>query len=187
MTYLLIRNSDQSKYGSLLNELVSQFSMDNNQYPKTVTAATYIMSNHRHDRRGNQGNQRTKRNWNNSKKESDNETPSTTTGSETSFAQSGKDQTCYCCGKKGHISPECPDKNTIEKKDWYIWKADQHMITEQQDEQQDNATDNASITSSSRVGWSGLLIAKSIEKEGHYNYDREMETRLKNWITLDNG
>ena len=38
--YLLIRNSDQSKYGSLLNGLLSQFSMDNNQYPKTVTAAT---------------------------------------------------------------------------------------------------------------------------------------------------
>jgi hypothetical protein len=34
MAYLLIRNSGQSKYGSLLNGLVSQFSMDNNQYPK---------------------------------------------------------------------------------------------------------------------------------------------------------
>jgi hypothetical protein len=52
MAYLLIRNSDQAKYGSLMNGLVSQFSMENNQYPKTVTAATDILSNHRHDNWG---------------------------------------------------------------------------------------------------------------------------------------
>ena len=47
MAYLLIRNSDQAKYGSLSNGLMSQFSMQNNQYPKTCTTATYILSNHR--------------------------------------------------------------------------------------------------------------------------------------------
>jgi hypothetical protein len=31
MVYLLIRSSDQGKYGSLMNGLVSQFSMENNQ------------------------------------------------------------------------------------------------------------------------------------------------------------
>jgi hypothetical protein len=51
MAYLLIRNSDQSKYCSLLNRLVSQFSMDNNQYPKHIMGATDILSNHKHDRR----------------------------------------------------------------------------------------------------------------------------------------
>jgi hypothetical protein len=53
MAYLLIRNSDQAKYGSLSNGLVSQFSMQNNQYPKTCTTATDILSNHRFDNRGN--------------------------------------------------------------------------------------------------------------------------------------
>jgi hypothetical protein len=66
------------------------------------------------------------------------------------------------------------------------------MQAEQQDEQQDHnesTTDNASVTSnrSSRVSWSGLLIATSIEKESHYNDDQEMGSRLRNWITLDNG
>ena len=42
MAYLLIRNSDQSKYGSLVNGLVSQFSMENNQYPKTITNACLL-------------------------------------------------------------------------------------------------------------------------------------------------
>ncbi len=54
MAYLLIRNSDQAKYGSLSNGLVSQFSMQNNQYPKTCTTATDILSNHRFDNRGTQ-------------------------------------------------------------------------------------------------------------------------------------
>jgi hypothetical protein len=49
MAYLLLRNSDQQKYGSLMNGLISQFSMGNNQYPKTITAATDILSNHKHD------------------------------------------------------------------------------------------------------------------------------------------
>jgi hypothetical protein len=65
------------------------------------------------------------------------------------------------------------------------------MQAEQQDGQEDNksTTDNASATSnrSPRVGWSKLLIVKSIEKESHYNDDREMGSRLRNWITLDNG
>jgi hypothetical protein len=52
MAYSLIRNSDQAKNGSLSNGLVSQFSMQNNQYPKTCTTATDILSNHRFDNRG---------------------------------------------------------------------------------------------------------------------------------------
>ena len=32
IAYMIIRNSDQAKYGSLLNGMVSQFLMNNNQY-----------------------------------------------------------------------------------------------------------------------------------------------------------
>jgi sarcosine oxidase delta subunit len=60
MAYLLIRNINQGKYGSLMNGLVSQFSMENNQYPETVTAATDIPSNHRHD---NWKNQTQRKSW----------------------------------------------------------------------------------------------------------------------------
>jgi hypothetical protein len=61
MAYLLIRNSNQAKYGSLSNGLVSQFSIQNNQYPKTCTTATDILSNHRFDNRGDSS----KKKWNN--------------------------------------------------------------------------------------------------------------------------
>ena len=36
MAYMMIRNSDQAKYGSLLNGMVSQFLMNNNQYPVNI-------------------------------------------------------------------------------------------------------------------------------------------------------
>jgi hypothetical protein len=128
MAYLLIRNSDQSKHGPLLNRLVSQFSMDNNQYPNNVMSATDILSNYKHDWKGNQG--KFKKNWKDSKKENDDGMPSTNTSSKTSCVQKSNAQTCYCCGKKGHISPECLDKNSIKNKDWFIRKAELHMQAE---------------------------------------------------------
>ena len=52
MAYLLIRNSDQAKYGTVMKRLVLQFSMQNNQYPKSITAVTDILSNHRFNNSG---------------------------------------------------------------------------------------------------------------------------------------
>ena len=52
--YLLITNSEQSKYASLTNGLASQYSMKNNQYPKSILSTTDIMKNHGHDDEGKQ-------------------------------------------------------------------------------------------------------------------------------------
>ena len=49
--FLLIQNSNQSKYGSLVKGLISQYSMGNDQHPKTITAATDILLNHCFDNR----------------------------------------------------------------------------------------------------------------------------------------
>jgi hypothetical protein len=43
-----------------------------------------------------------------------------------SFAQmKGK---CYCCGKAGHRSPDCRQKDKIPKEEWVINKSQQHAI-----------------------------------------------------------
>jgi hypothetical protein len=66
-----------------------------------------------------QGNSNKKK-WSNKPKKDEDENSSNKTPNKTnatSFAQGGKDKTCYCCGKIGHLSPECPDKNTIKKED----------------------------------------------------------------------
>ena len=49
MAYLLLKGSDQSKYGSLCSGLSSQFALGNNQYPKDIQAATDILSSHKFD------------------------------------------------------------------------------------------------------------------------------------------
>jgi hypothetical protein len=120
MAYLLIRNSDQGKYGSLMNGLVSQFSMENNQYPKSITAATDILGNHRHDN-WRSGNTYQKKRWTPEKKDEDEaSSKSKEKSGETSFQEGGKDKTCYCCGKKGHWSPDCSEKNTRPREEWAI-------------------------------------------------------------------
>jgi hypothetical protein len=182
MAYLLIRNSDQAKYGSLSNRLVLQFLMQNNQYPKTCTTATDNLSNHRFDNRGNS-------NKNDEDEKSSDKTTNETNA--TSFAQGGKDKTCYCCGKIGHLSPECPDKNKIKKDEWHITKQamqyyqDVDEANNYQDEQQEEG-DNESLKSttskaSSQIGWSGLIVEQSL-----YNDDQDAKDRLKNCITLNN-
>ncbi len=52
------------------------------------------------------------------------------------------------------------------------------------DQEDDRSTcSDVASASSKRVAWSGLVVVG----ESLYNEDREMGTRLKNWITLDNG
>jgi hypothetical protein len=50
MAYLLLKNSDPLKFGSVLKGLQSQYSLGNAQYPKTLTAAIDVLSNHKLDR-----------------------------------------------------------------------------------------------------------------------------------------
>ena len=46
MAFLLVKGSDQYKYDTLLKLFVSQFSLKNDQYPKTSTTETDVLSNH---------------------------------------------------------------------------------------------------------------------------------------------
>jgi len=50
MAYTYLTHSDQTKYGSLIKGLQTQQSLENNQYPVTVTEANNILSNHKFDR-----------------------------------------------------------------------------------------------------------------------------------------
>jgi len=112
MAYLLLYNSDQAKYKSLLTGFRSQYSLESDQYLKSVNSATDILSNHRHDnqnkRRGSS--EYTARHENNIDTDEKN-----TAENETSFAQSTTPN-CYCCGKTGHKSPNCPEKKHPSKK-----------------------------------------------------------------------
>jgi hypothetical protein len=47
LTYL--ENVDQNKCGTVLKGLMDQFSLDQDQYPKTINHATSVLSNHKFD------------------------------------------------------------------------------------------------------------------------------------------
>ena len=47
--YNYLGNADKNKYESILKNLNQQFSLGNNQYPKTITEANTVFNNHRFD------------------------------------------------------------------------------------------------------------------------------------------
>ena len=47
--YIYLNNSDNNKYGSLKKNLQSQYALQNNQYPKTVSKMTDVLTNHQWD------------------------------------------------------------------------------------------------------------------------------------------
>jgi hypothetical protein len=49
--YMLMKNSDQGKNGSLMTGLTTQYSMGVNMYPESVVKAIDILTNHRFDKK----------------------------------------------------------------------------------------------------------------------------------------
>jgi hypothetical protein len=120
LAFLYLENADKSRYGSILTGLNTQQSLGNDQYPKTITEANNVLSNHKLD---TPLKSRKEQDLNKQKSsmpmERDNSNEQEIT---LSFAQmEGK---CYCCGKADHRSTTCchKDRPTAE---WAINKAQQ--------------------------------------------------------------
>ena len=120
--YAFIVNSDKNKYGTLIKNLAQQQSLKNDQYPKTLKAAAEVLENHTWDQKYHD--EKNKRKKQRERDTSDNNTQATMPSSiedlEISFAQ--LQNACYCCGKKGHGSDKCYQRNTIPRDQWYINK-----------------------------------------------------------------
>jgi hypothetical protein len=99
LAFNYLENADQSKYRSILSGLITQQSLGNNQYPKSIGEANNILSNHHFNAIKPGTKFFNKNSNNNSKKELEQERINL------SFAQlEGK---CYCCSKPRHKSPQC--------------------------------------------------------------------------------
>ena len=51
LAYIILKGCDQSKYGSVNENLVSQYSLGNDQYPRSVASIGDVLGNHRYDQR----------------------------------------------------------------------------------------------------------------------------------------
>ena len=123
IAYVYLENCDKNKYGSLVNGLDSQQALGTNQYPTTLPKATEVLSNHRFDAAYLENKKKRNRNSNNNTATDNQQNQDSNDSNEEpklSFATiEGK---CYCCGKPGHKSPECRQRNKIPRSEWAINK-----------------------------------------------------------------
>jgi hypothetical protein len=172
-----------TKYGSLLNGMATQYAMGHNQFPGDIQKAVDIMSNHRFD---NQKDTNRKHNKNKNKESEKSEVKK-----ESSFAQSAEKMVCYCCGKKGHGVPKCPERDSRKKEDWAVNTKKGVNHNQQESNIDDNSVrsekDDTSVASSSgkKKGWSGVQL-NFLEKKKFEN-DNNLYSLKTSSIILDNG
>ena len=181
MAYLYLDNADKAKYGSIMTGLNTQQSLGNDQYPKTITESNNVLSNHRFDVTNKSV---YKKPGDNDKERKQKDAGKEDEDVNLSFAQlEGK---CYCCGKAGHKSPSCRDKNKPNE-DWAINQAQSHAQA-----QANNTSDTSTVTSvnsnnppssqasqqanANQFGWTGA----------HMKLQFYQASEMRDWILLDN-
>jgi hypothetical protein len=137
LAYTYMEGADKSKYGSLLSGLQTQYLLGNDQYPRTVSDANSVLSNHRFDNPS-----KIKLSAMKSENIDDNKTNESP---ELSFSQLGGK--CHCCGKAGHKSPNCR-WNSKPKHEWAINKMKQSNRNNEPNRQPPSTTGSNSTTQS---------------------------------------
>jgi hypothetical protein len=135
--YLFLENAFQAKYASLLKTLAEDFSLNDNRYPINLASSHKALQERKWDKSYQELKDKKKKTQQDkdrarqSQKDQEAAKAADETPDSLSFAQ--MENRCYCCGKKGHISMKCPQKDTKPKQDWAINKVAtnkvQHLVT----------------------------------------------------------
>ena len=188
VAFIYLINADRKKYGTLVRGLSTQQSLGNDQYPKTMSQATSVLSNHIYDSANNNNNNNNYNNKRNGRDPDDDDNMPQMT-----FAMQN---CCYCCGAAGHKSPQCRHKDK-PKSDWWINNQEQQNFAQPsaanqqnqarppsillnqsraQTNQQENSSTVSTVTQPSQastnsttprtVGWSDLQIENGQRRIG---------------------
>jgi len=142
---------DKSKYGNAVDDLNNDFLLGAISYPEDVPSMMTLLSNRRGDHGGNK--------YVDALKDGDDDS---SIGSLASFLQrEKKDKVCYCCGERGHTSPNCPQRSTIPSKEWYIKKKQQRSRQQhfQSEEEASDAGSDDNEVDPEEIAWSSAQIA----------------------------
>ena len=115
LAILFLKGAHHLKYGSLLKNLATSYSLGQEQYPRTLADAFGVLERHPFDatfkehmnRKKNQhSSSRSNNNYSNNNNNQNRASSKPDEPVELSFAQ--MENRCFCCGKKGHYSNKCP-------------------------------------------------------------------------------
>jgi hypothetical protein len=120
-----------------------------------------ILTNHRFDKKEPKNNNQRNRNPNN-------DDTALMIITQSSLNQEAlKKATCYCCGKKGHYSKKCLEKDKRSKDEWAVKKAMMHAQAKSEKESKEKDDDNSasqalrrSNKSNKQREWNNLIIKK---------------------------
>jgi hypothetical protein len=179
--YMLMKNSDQGKYGSLMTSLTTQFSMGTIQYPKDVMAAVDILTNHRFEKKKPKNNNQRNKNRNN-----DNTASTITTQS--SFNQEALKK---ATARKATTWTNVQRRTNNSKDEWAWKKAMMHAQAESDKETKEkDDDDNASQAlrrsnkSDKHREWNNLIV----KRESLHNNGKQWASNTKeDSMLLDNG
>ena len=194
--YLYLENADRARYGSILSGLDSQFSLENDQYPKTLVAAQNVMQNHTYDPEYKNRKKRKEDSQKGNKKSQNQEE----SGETPKLAMAQMKNVCWCCGKQ-HKLPDCPSKMTTPRDQWHINKAkdfkqvhaamkeintllDNEISAQQQAQSQSGAASVSDITT-------GTTPSSSQNSTWHFfnlfNFNGMAMSSLEDSLLLDSG
>ena len=161
-TYAYIDSVEEEAFGEIKKDWIQQYSLDNDQYPKTVAQAKDVLGVQLREYLKTKAKRRKAK----AREEtSDNKTVASMTSklAEASFAQADSSVTCYCCGKAGHKSPDCPEKDTRPRNEWVGKKGVVHMQQGHDEDDDDDMIEQETVASeitesSKQLGWSGAQM-----------------------------
>ncbi len=184
LAHMYLHNADHTKYGTLLTLLGTQYSLGNDQYPKTLTEATAVLSTHEFDPTYKANNNKKSDTTKGTNTNGDSSKTDKAKGDEVNLSFAQMEGKCYCCGKTGHKSPQCRHKDSKPKDQWAINKAKATEGTSFAQQATESTTPAAATVPTTQpstqssttqsVGWVGAHI------QCFQNQD------MREWILLDN-